>query len=433
MENENFISNEDLNNNGIPDWAESFDRKSANRPLPEGEDNDFAYEYDNEESIKQYIPNFREYKWYQQPDTKKYYSYGEKIEDLIEQNPEESIETMKQIADTNPNVSEEDIKPLIEEAEQLSDSNPNNDEVNNQVIEEVTQEVFDNMDIDDIAKADEAAMKGEGAYIAVAKEMGLDGNDLYYFEDPSFLESLTPEQKEEVKNEPDKKLKLSKLESFRDLNVDKVVGTPLDTNVLPNQEISGTNDIEIKDQPKTVARPTIGHSFLGGSSGGSVSIGGGSLDADIDNGTDAHSNPSSLEKDVEVEDANTASTNAANNSTHIDEVIDDLGFEQEKHEENIKTNEQADLPDGESWTEDNDHFKLELPEKPTKNDLKTALLKDSENWVNENSGSKYLPFRFVKDGDNLLVSMIGTARKEDFDTFIKHEPGAVQKLINLIK
>ena len=61
MENENFTSNEDLNNNGIPDWAESFDRKSANKPLPEGEDNDFAYEYDNEESIEQYIPNFREY------------------------------------------------------------------------------------------------------------------------------------------------------------------------------------------------------------------------------------------------------------------------------------------------------------------------------------------------------------------------------------
>ena len=49
--------NEDLNNNGVPDWAESFDRKSANKPLPVGEDNDFAYEYDNEEAIKQYIPN----------------------------------------------------------------------------------------------------------------------------------------------------------------------------------------------------------------------------------------------------------------------------------------------------------------------------------------------------------------------------------------
>ena len=38
--------NEDLNNNGIPDWAEPFDRKAANKPLPVGEDNDFAYEYD---------------------------------------------------------------------------------------------------------------------------------------------------------------------------------------------------------------------------------------------------------------------------------------------------------------------------------------------------------------------------------------------------
>ena len=84
MKNENELTNnEDLNNNNIPDWAEPFDRKSANKPLPVGEDNDFAYEYDNEEAIAQYIPNFREYKWYQQPDTKKYYSYGEKLEDKI--------------------------------------------------------------------------------------------------------------------------------------------------------------------------------------------------------------------------------------------------------------------------------------------------------------------------------------------------------------
>lgn len=433
MENENITNNEDLNNNGIPDWAESFDRKSANRPLPEGEDNNFAYEYDNEESIKQYIPNFREYKWYQQPDTKKYYSYGEKIEDLIEQNPEESIETMKQIADANHNVSEEDIKPLIEEAEQITDSNPNNDEVNNQVVEEVIQKVYDDMPLDELEKADAAAIKGEGAYITVAQEMGLDENDLYYFEDPSFLESLTPEQKEEVKNEPDKKLKLAKLESFRDLPIDNVSGVELDMSVLPNQPISGTEYEKIEDTKGSTPRPTIGHSFLGGGSSSSVSASGGSLDANIDNGTDAHSSPSSLEKDVEVEDANTGSTNSANNSEHIDEITDDLGFEQEDHEENIKSNEQAQLANGETWTENNDHFKLELPEKPNKNDIKEALLKDSETWNNGNSGSKYLPFRFVKDGDNILVSMIGTARKEDFDTFIKHEPGALSKLINLIK
>lgn len=417
---------QDNNKNGIPDIFEYQETSDIVDFKPQGNPFDDAYE--SEEQIAAAIPDYKNYQWYKEPNEGYFFSLGQKIEDLVESNPEESIETMKQIADTNPEVSEEAVKPLIEEAEQLSDSNPNNDEVNNQVVEEVTQEVFDNMGIDDIAKADEAAMKGEGSYITVAQEMGLDENDLYYFEDPSFLESLTPEQKEEVKNEPDKKLKLSKLESFRDLNVDKVVGTPLDTNVLPNQEISSTNDIEIKDQPKTVARPTIGHSFLGGSSGGTVSVGGANVDADIDNSNGAHSNPSSVETDVEVEDANTASTNSANNSEHIDEVIDDLGFEQEKHEENIKTNEQADLANGETWTEDNDHFKLELPEKPTKNDLKTALLKDSENWQNGNSGSKYLPFRFVKDGDNLLVSMIGTARKEDFDTFVKHEPGTISVL-----
>ena len=414
---------QDSNKNGIPDWYEQ--RQDVDQFTPQG--NAFDNAYESEEQIAQNIPDYKNYKWYQQPEEGYFYSMGEKIEDLIEQHPEESTEAIEQLAATNPEVSEEEVKPLIEEAKQLNDSNPNNDEVNNQVIEEVTQEVFDSMDIDDIAKADEAAMKGEGTYITVAQEMGLDENDLYYFEDPSFLESLTPEQKEEVKNEPDKKLKLAKLESFKDLNIGTVNGTNPDMGVLPNQEISGTEYGEI-DKPKTVARPTIGHSFLGGSSGSSVSVGGTNVSADIDNSDDVHSNPSDLETDVLVEDANTASTNSANNSEHLDDVLDDLGFEQEKHEENIKSNEQADLPDGETWTEDNDHFKLELPEKPTKNDLKTALLKDSENWQNGNSGSKYLPFRFVKDGDNLLVSLIGTARKEDFDTFVKHEPGSISVL-----
>lgn len=420
---------QDSNKNGIPDWYEQ--RQDVDQFTPQG--NAFDNAYESEEQIAQNIPNFREYKWYQQPDEGYFYSMGEKVEDLIEQHPKESTEAIEQLADTNPDVSKEEVKPLIEEAKQLNDSNPNNDEVNNQVVEEVTQEVFDSMDIDDIAKADEAAMKGEGTYITVAQEMGLGENDLYYFEDPSFLESLTPEQKEEVKNAPDKKLKLAKLESFRNLPIDNVSGTQLDMSVLPNQEISGTEYEKTEDIKGSTPRPTIGHSFLGGGSGSSVSVSGGNIDADIDNSTNAHSNPSSLEKNVEVEDANIGSTNSANNSEHIDEITDDLGFEQEKHEENIKSNEQAQLANGETWTENNDHFKLELPEKPNKNDIKEALLKDSETWNNGNSGSKYLPFRFVKDGDNILVSMIGTARKEDFDTFIKHEPGAFSKLINLIK
>ena len=422
---------QDNNKNGIPDQFDYTEQADVDTFTPQG--NAFDNAYENEEQIAQNIPDYKNYKWYKQPEEGYFYSMGEKIEDLIEQNPEESIDAMKQIADTNPNVSEEDIKPLVEEAEQITDSNPNNDEVNNQVVEEVTQKVYDDMPLDELEKADAAAIKGEGAYITVAQEMGLDENDLYYFEDPSFLGSLTPEQKDEIKNEPDKKLKLAKLESFRDLPIDNVSGVELDMSVLPNQSISGTEYEKAEDIKGSTPRPTIGHSFLGGGSSGSVSVSGGSLDANIDNGSDAHSSPSSLEKDVEVEDANTGSTNSANNSEHIDEITDDLGFEQEKHEENIKSNEQAQLANGETWTENNDHFKLELPEKPNKNDIKEALLKDSETWNNGNSGSKYLPFRFVKDGDNILVSMIGTARKEDFDTFIKHEPGALSKLINLIK
>lgn len=422
---------QDSNKNGIPDQFEYQETSDLVDFKPQG--NAFDYAYENEDQIAKNIPDYKSYQWYKEPNEGYFYSLGQKVEDLIEQHPEESIEAMEQIADASPNISEEDIKPLVEEAEQITDSNPNNDEVNNQVVEEISQKVYDDMSLDELEKADAAAIKGEGAYITVAQEMGLDENDLYYFEDPSFLESLTPEQKEEVKNEPDKKLKLAKLESFRDLPIDNVSGVELDMSVLPNQEISGTEYEKTEDTKGSAPRPTIGHSFLGGGSSSSVSASGGNLDANIDNGSDTHSSPSSLEKDVEVEDANIGSTNSANNSEHIDEITDDLGFEQEKHEENIKSNEQAQLANGETWTENNDHFKLELPEKPNKNDIKEALLKDSETWNNGNSGSKYLPFRFVKDGDNILVSMIGTARKEDFDTFIKHEPGALSKLINLIK
>lgn len=422
---------QDNNKNGIPDKFEYQETSDLVDFKPQG--NVFDYAYENEDQIAKNIPDYKNYQWYKEPNEGYFYSLGQKVEDLIEQHPEESIETMEQIADANPNISEEDIKPLVEEAEQITDSNPNNDEVNNQVVEEISQKVYDDMPLDELEKADAAAIKGEGAYTTVAKEMGLDENDLYYFEDPSFLESLTPEQKEEVKNEPDKKLKLAKLESFRDLPIDNVSGTQLDMSVLPNQKISGTEYEKTEDIKGSAPRPTIGHYFLGGGPSSSVSASGGILDANIDNGTNAHSSPSSLEKNVEVEDANIGSTNSANNSEHIDEITDDLGFEQEKHEETIKSNEQAQLANGETWTENNDHFKLELPEKPNKNDIKEALLKDSETWNNGNSGSKYLPFRFVRDGDNILASMIGTARKEDFDTFIKHEPGALSKLINLIK
>ena len=48
----------------------------------------------------------------------------------------------------------------------MTDDNPNNDEVSN--------EAYQNMSIDEIAALDEKAMKGEGNYMTVATELGLD-------------------------------------------------------------------------------------------------------------------------------------------------------------------------------------------------------------------------------------------------------------------
>ena len=163
-----ILNSSDLNNNGIPDWAESFDRKSANRPLPEGEDNNFAYEYESEDAIKQYIPNFREYKWYQQPDTKMFYSYGEKLENAIETNNAEDVENiiesnpeaLQEVVDADNGISQSDVEPLAKEVEQLYDNNTHNDEINNEVVNDTIKEInndsfFDNFLEEQKAKIDE--------------------------------------------------------------------------------------------------------------------------------------------------------------------------------------------------------------------------------------------------------------------------------------
>ena len=163
-----ILNSSDLNNNGIPDWAESFDRKSANRPLPEGEDNNFAYEYESEDAIKQYIPNFREYKWYQQPDTKMFYSYGEKLENAIETNNagdveniiESNPEALQEVVDADNGISQSDVEPLAKEVEQIYDNNQHNDEINNEAVNDTIKDVnndtfFDNFLEEQKAKIDE--------------------------------------------------------------------------------------------------------------------------------------------------------------------------------------------------------------------------------------------------------------------------------------
>ena len=266
--------NEDLNNNGIPDWAESFDRKAANKPLPEGEDNDFAYEYDNEEAIKQYIPNFREYKWYQQPDTKKYYSYGEKLEDKIESG-EIAPEQLPEGSD------------IQKEAEQLYDDNPYNDEVNNEVISKVD---FDKLNIDEIEKIDSETINDGKPYMTVANDIGLEEEDLFYFEQPEFIENLTPKQVEEVKKEPDKQKKIELLKTFsrnyKNENIGDIEYSNKKIDTPPIESATG-NSFSINDNPNITSKIRKAGSFLEdiGIRGGSISAGDVS-DFSIDNNSD---------------------------------------------------------------------------------------------------------------------------------------------------
>ena len=416
--------NEDLNKNGVPDWAESFDRKSANKPLPEGEDNDFAYEYDNEESIAQYIPNFREYKWYQQPDTKKYYSYGEKLEDKIESG-EITPEQLPEGSD------------IQKEAEQLYDDNPYNDEVNNDVISKVD---FDNLSIDEIEKRDAETITEGKPYMAIANDMGLEEEDLLYFEQPDFIENLTTEQIEEVKSEPDKQKKIELLKGLSgnyaqdNIKIESSGGTISDT---PIGSISGSVT-SIDDNPPITSQVRKAGSFLGGTGTGGGGISAGSVSnfdfADkSDNTVSEAGKGQSTDIEVSKRDANTASLNGANSLEHLDDSLDELGFKDTKHNKEIKSDEQADLPSEEFHEKDKESFELKLPEKPNNEDIISYLEKDSENWENGDSKSKYLPFRFfIKDGE-LYGTVIGHGKPEKIEDFMKHEILARGKISNIIK
>ena len=419
--------NEDLNNNNIPDWAEPFDRKSANKPLPVGEDNDFAYEYDNEESIAQYIPNFREYKWYQQPDTKKYYSYGEKLEDKIESG-EIAPEQLPEGSD------------IQKEAEQLYDDNPYNDEVNNEVISKVD---FDKLDIDEIEKRDAETIAEVKPYMEVANDMGLEEEDLFYFEKPEFIEDLTPEQVEEVKKEPDKQKKIELLKVFsgnyNKENIEDIEYSNKKIDTPPIESATG-NSFSINDNPNITSEIRKAGSFLDGTGTGGGSISAGdvsdfSFDDKSDNSDKSVSKTNKVQStDVEVSkrDANTASLNGANSLEHLDNSFDELGFKDTKHNKEIKSNEQADLLSEEFHEKNKESFELKLPEKPNNKDIISYLKKDSVNWENGDSKSKYLPFRFfVRDGE-LYGTVIGHGKPEKIENFMKHEALAKGKLSSII-
>ena len=429
MKNENELTNnEDLNNNNIPDWAESFDRKSANKTLPVGEDNDFAYEYDNEESIAQYIPNFREYKWYQQPDTKKFYSFGEKLEDKIESG-EITPEQLPEGSD------------IQKEAEQLYDDNPYNDEVNNEAISKTD---FDKLSIDEIEKIDSETINDGKPYMTVANDMGLEEEDLFYFEQPEFIEDLTPEQVEEVKKEPDKqkKIELHKLFSgnYNNKNIGDIEYSNKKIDTPPIESVTG-NSFSINDNPNITSKIRKAGSFLDGIGirGGGISAGDVSdfsIDDNSDKSDDIISKTNKVQpSDIEVSkiDANTASMNGANSLEHLDNSFDELGFKDTKHNKEIKSNEQADLLSEEFHEKNKESFELKLPENPSNKDIISYLKKDSKNWENGDSKSKYLPFRFfVRDGE-LYGTVIGHGKPEKIENFMKHEILAKGKISNIIK
>lgn len=398
---EKLTNDIDANQNGIPDWFES--REDDQTSFPEG---DLGHAYTSEEKIAAKIPNYKDYKWYQNPaveghpDTAYFYTLGEKIENKIES------------GEITPDELPEN-SAIQKEAEQLTDSNPYNDEVNNEAIKEISQEDFNKMSLDDIEKADAEAMKGEGDYLTVAQDLGFEDDEfLRYFEQegykPEEVENLTEEQKEEIRNEPNKESKFSKLKEFLSFG----------GNVNTELPIEETSIEEKENAPVTSGVRTAGFSFLGNSGGSASPASIRSTNVDINSNNDSNSGHPTNGNTPEVAemDGNIASTNGANRVEHLDDSMDSLSFKDTEHEENIKTDEQADLPSGETWTENNDHW--ELP------DIKEMMTKQG--------GGTYLPFKFTVEYGELYISQIGTGRKLPFDDFLKAEPLAGKQIIEVM-
>lgn len=443
----NNANNIDKNNNGVPDWYES--RVDDQTTFPEG---DLGHAYTSEEKIAAKIPNYKEYKWYQNPamdghpGTEYFYTLGEKLENKIESG-EITPEELPEGSD------------IQEEAEQLYDDNPNNDEVNNEVIENtdiekvadevipdevIPKEEYDAMPIDEIEQRDAESITEGKPYMAIAEDMGLGEEDLLYFEQPEFIENLTPEQIEEVKAEPDKQKKIELLKSHYESGNNEAplgsTGVSGGGTSIPN--VSGNfqpYNKNVVDNPNVTSQVRKAGSFLSGTGTGGGSISAGSVS---DYGFDDKEKNTSFSKtgrgqntnaEVEDLDANTASLNGANSVQHLDDSLDDLGFKDTKHGKEIKPNEQAELPNGEFHEKDKEELELKLPEAPTNNDIILYLEKDSVNWENGDSKSKYLPFRFfIKDGE-LWGTVIGHGRPEKIQDFMKHEILAKGKISNMIR
>ena len=414
--------NEDLNNNGIPDQFEYQDSLDLVDFKPQG--NAFDYAYENEDQIAENIPDYKNYQWYKEPNEGYFFSLGEKLEDKIES------------GDITPEQLPEG-SDIQKEAEQLYDDNPYNDEVNNEVISKVD---FDNLSIDEIEKRDAETITEGKPYMAIANDMGLEEEDLLYFEQPDFIEDLTPEQIEEVKSEPDKQKKIELLKglsgNYAEDNI-KIESSGDAASSAPIGSISGSVT-SIDDNPPVTSQVRQAGSFLSGVGTGAGGISAGSVsNFDFADKSDNTISEAGKGQDTDIEvskrDANTASLNGANSLEHLDDSLDELGFKDTKHNKEIKSDEQADLPSEEFHEKDKESFELKLPEKPNNEDIISYLEKDSENWENGDSKSKYLPFRFfIKDGE-LYGTVIGHGKPEKIEDFMKHEILAKGKISNIIK
>ena len=414
--------NEDLNNNGIPDKFEYQDSLDLVDFKPQG--NAFDYAYENEDQIAENIPDYKNYQWYKEPNEGYFYSLGEMLEDKIESG-EITPEQLPEGSD------------IQKEAEQLYDDNPNNDEVNNEVISKVD---FDNLSIDEIEKRDAETITEGKPYMAIANDMGLEEEDLLYFEQPDFIENLTPEQVEEVKSEPDKQKKIELLKGLSgnyaqdNIKIESSGGTISDAPVGS----IGTSVTSIDDNPPVTSQVRKAGSFLSGTGTGGGGISAGSISGfDFADKSDNTVSEAGKGQDTDIEvskrDANTASLNGANSLEHLDDSLDELGFKDTKHNKEIKSDGQADLLSEEFHEKDKESFELKLPEKPNNEDIISYLEKDSENWENGDSKSKYLPFRFfIKDGE-LYGTVIGHGKPEKIEDFMKHEILAKGKISNIIK
>lgn len=382
-----LTNTEDLNNNGIPDWFES--RVDDQSTFPEG---DLGHAYTSEDKIAAKIPNYKEYKWYQNPamdghpGTEYFYTLGEKVENKIE-NGEITPDELPEGSD------------IQKEAEQLYDDNPNNDEVNNEVIDKAD---FDNMSIDEIESRDAETINNNAPYLQIANDLGLEEDDLLYFEQPDFINELPEDVKEEIKNEPDKQKKIEWLKLFG-----TVKGEPINTEISEEN----TENEPINEPIKSGVRPG---SFLPDSISGSgisfPSISTESRESETnDNAT------STIKVDNKEQDNNAGSVNGTmSNNEHLDDTFDNLKFDETK-EKDIKSDGQAKLDvDGDAvHTSKNEGI-------------------DIKDLIKNSAGKNTLPFKFFFDGDDIIVAEIGTGRKLPLDDFLKAEPNSANRILEVL-